>query len=309
MRNLCLGLIAVAGSVAVVYGQQSHVIIRADFPYAPAFVSTTTAAVGHTELVIFPLIGGPSKIPIRTASGPFAYSPDGKALYGQCSTTDSGAPNDNVRIVLCRIELKTGVATPLPGSIGLYARDIAVSPRQDCILVSGVLRRGKDTRGLFELSLTSGKIRTVIAQNQRPTRSDWTYVSLAPDGKRAVGSYNGRVEVIDMVQGRAELLDDGLFMAAWSPDGKWLAAVEKGEKGHTLLMDAATLKRTRILGPSELGWSPDSHYLLGFKSCNSYYGTIEVIDIDTGDRIAVKSSECQINQATTGWVSSDLAAK
>jgi len=302
MKNKCLWcIIAVTGLTDVASGQQRQVIVRPDYPYVPAFISTTNSP-GHTRLFVFPLRGESSIIPVRTASAPFAYSPDGKALYGEC-TPD---PDDNTKVALCRIELKTGIATPLPDSIGLYALNLAISPYEDRILVSGLLRRDKDIRGLFELTLTTGKIRVILLQSEPSIRSAWSHLSIGPDAKRAAASHNGRLEVIDLVQSQVKLLDAGFYIAAWSPDGKWLAALENGENGGTILMDAATLQRRRTLGPSELRWSPDSRYLLGVKSCDSDYGTLEMIDVETGDRLAVESSKCQINQATAGWVSSDL---
>jgi WD40 repeat protein len=305
MKNICLRrIIVVAALAAVASAQQRHDILRLDYPYVPAFISTT-ASFGHTQLFVFPLHRQLSKIPVRTASGPFAYSPDGKALYGQCSP-DS---NDYTRIALCRIDLKTGIATPLPGSIGVYAGHFAVSPHEDCILISGLLRRDTDTRGLFELSLPGGKLRTLFMQDERLTHSGWINISIAPDAKRAAASHNGRLEVIDLVQSQVELLDARFYIGSWSPDGKWLAALEDRENGRTILMDAATLQRRRMLGPSELDWSPDSRYLLGVKSCDADYGTLEVIDVETGNRIAVESSKCQINQPTTGWVTRDLAER
>jgi WD40 repeat protein len=304
MSSVRMPLLLAVFGWASMRGQHDDLSAHKAHAYNAAFIDTISRP-GHTQLAVFPFNGEPFLVPIRTASGPFAYSPDGTALYGQCSL-DS---DYRTKIALCRIDIKTGLTTPLPGSTGLYARDIAVAFHEDIVLVSGVLRRDKTTRGVFELSIPSGKIRTILLQDGRSTHSAWIHLSVAPDGKRAVASHDGRVDVIDLVQGKAEPLDGGLFIAAWSPDGKWLAAVENGEEGRTILMDATTLQGRRTLGPSELGWSPDSRYLLGLKSCDPYYGTIEVIDIETGERTAIKSSKCQINQATTGWVSNDLAEK
>jgi hypothetical protein len=299
--NTYLRAFALTGLVIMARAQEGRAVVSADYPYIPAFVSTVSAAPGHTEVVAFPLRGAPSKVPVRTASSPFAYSPAGDAIYGQCSPdSDAGA-----RVALCRIELKSGLRSTLPGSIGLYAGDIAVSTHEDCILVSGVLRGESDTRGVFKLSLPSGKMRIVLVEKEGSPNSAWTHLSLAPDCERALGSHDGLVEVIDLAQNRTKPLDGGLFLAAWSPDGKWVAAVENGEKGRTILMDAGTLQRKRTLGPSEIGWSPDSRYLLGFKPCDSYHGTLEVIDVGSGYRIAVESSRCQLNQATVGWVRRD----
>jgi hypothetical protein len=73
-------------------------------------------------------------------------------------------------------------------------------------------------------------------------------------------------------------------------------------------MDTKDLSRQRILGHSELDWSPDSRYLLGVKICGPYSGTLEAIDIEGGHRTTIKSSKCQINQAATGWVSKEIAS-
>lgn len=137
-------------------------------------------------------------------------------------------------------------------------------------------------------------------------------LSLSPDGERAVARHNDRVELIDIAGGTAEPLREDFFIAAWSPDGKWLAALERGEKGHTILLDAKTLTPVRVLGPSELDWSPDSQYLLGMKQhdwCGPYSGTLETINIETGERTTIKSSKCHVNQATTGWVRADIWEK
>jgi hypothetical protein len=247
----------------------------------------------------------PSHVPLRSASGPFAYSREGGTLYGQC-TPDL---DRNTQVAVCRIELKTGLTSPLPGSIGPYAWDIAVSPKGDCILISGLHRGDKDARGLFQLRLPSGEVSTILLENQEPPGSAWSHLSLAADAKRAVGTHYGRVEIIDLVKRRAEPLDQGLFIAEWSPNGKWLAVVEKGEGGRTILMDAMTLQQERTFGPSELRWSPDSRYLLGLKTCDSYYGTVELVEVASGARITLVSSACQVNQANTGWVKSDITAR
>jgi hypothetical protein len=121
------------------------------------------------------------------------------------------------------------------------------------------------------------------------------------------------VELIDIVRGTTKPLGDEFFLAAWSPDGRWLAALENGENGRTVLMDAATLSRQRVLEHSELDWSPDSRYLLGTKrhdGCGRYEGgTLEAIDVENGERTTIASSKCQVDQATTGWVRCDVSTR
>ena len=237
------------------------------------------------------------KIPIRSAGG-VSFGPTGKTLYGAC-TPYASIGDAPLKIAVCKIDLKTGGTTPVPGSTALHGYHAsAVSNNEDRIVFLGHER-------LVEVTLPDGKNRSISLEGA--DKHLWTHLSLSPDGERAVAVRNGRLELIDVGRGITKPLGDEFLIAAWSPDGKWLAAVEKGERGRTILMDAKSLSRKRILGPSELGWSPDSRYLLGFKSCDAYNGTLEVIDIETGERAPVKSSECQVNQATTGWVRSDIA--
>ena len=127
---------------------------------------------------------------------------------------------------------------------------------------------------------------------------------MSPDGKKEVSTHNGLAHVIDLDTGIKRTLSGHLFTAEWSPDGKWLAALEEGERGRTILFDAKDLTPKRTLEHSELAWSPDSRYLLGLKTCNETFATIEIIDIETGRRTVVQSSKCKVNQATLGWVSS-----
>ncbi len=279
----------------------------AEYAYVPSFISTTSAP-GYTQLVAFPPRGEPRKIPIRNSGPPFAYSPDGTALYGQCTPYPSKG-SEPLEIAFCKIDLKTGSTTPVPGSERLIALDVAVSPREDCILVSGLFEGERNRPGLFQLTLANGNIRSVLVGDKPSVRPAWRHLSISADSTRALASYKGRLELVDLAQGKTESLANGLFAAAWSPDGEWLAAVEDGDQGRTILMDAKTLQRRRTLGASALGWSPDSHYLIGTKSCGPDFDTLETIDVGTGGRAIVESSRCQVNQATIGWVSKDVFRK
>ena len=265
-----------------------------DYPYRAAFISTLT---GHRQLVIFPFRGSAFKISIPSLSAT-EFSPDGRSLYGPCTPyRDQEKPGDLVKIVVCKFDLDSGITTPLPG-----IADDHIPHRGNDVLASA-------RRQTLGLTLPAGKpIGISLPADGHP----WQHLSLSPDGERAVATHNSRVELIDLTHGTAQPLDDKYFIAAWSPDGKWLATVEKGENGRTLLLDAASLQLRRILGNSELDWSPDSRFLLGMKrhnGCGAYSGTLEAIDIVTGDRTTIESSRCQVNQAMTGWVRSDISVK
>jgi len=267
-------------------------LVDGDYPYSAAMISTVNDHPGHTELVIFPFRGNARRIPITSAAS-LVFSSNGTVLYGQCSTPEGA-------IALCRIDPQS--TSIVPGSTGLYARDVAVSPDESHFLVSGVWRRATDVRGLFDLRPSNGDIKPLFVQTGRPSlKSGFNYLSLSPSGERAVAIHNDRLVLIDLIHHTMELIGDKFFMGAWSPDGKWLAAVELGENGRTILMDARDLTRRRVLAHTELGWSPDSRYLLGLKHCDEYHGTLEAINIQTGKRISIDSSRCQVNQPNTGW--------
>ena len=309
MSTSLLWFVMVAGLIAAAAGQCRGWELPDDYPYRPAFISTAHARPGHTELVVFPISGEAFAIPVSSASGPFAYGPDGKSLYGQCTPYSSNS-DEPVTVALCKIDLTTGRTAVVPGSRGVHINSLAVSKHEDLVVLSGMQRLdNKAVYGLFEISIPSGNVRPIFLEASGDIRTQWNKIALSPDGERAVAIRSSALELIDLVHGTAKRLEDGLFMGAWSPDGKWLAVLEKGERGRTILIDAKTLSHVRTLGPSELDWSPDSHYLLGLKSCNEYYGTLEAIDIQNDMRTAITSSTCKINQATTGWVRRELGQR
>ena len=131
------------------------------------------------------------------------------------------------------------------------------------------------------------------------------------DGKRLVAYRKPRLELIDVAQGTIKSLGEDYFAASWSPDGKWLAAVEQAGKHRTVLMDAKTLAPMRFLETTTGQWSPDSHFLLTLDPtfCSSYFSTMRLLDISTGKTIAVNSSKCKVNLMTTGWVKTELVGR
>ena len=99
----------------------------------------------------------------------------------------------------------------------------------------------------------------------------------------------------------------GFIKSSWSPDGRWIAALEDGGKSRTVLFDARKFLRAKTLGESEVQWSPDSRYLLAVNGsgCSDESGTVQIMDVRSGARATVESSKCQVYQPTAGWVSSD----
>ena len=216
------------------------------------------------------------------------FSPDGRALYGSCTPyRDQEKDGDPIRIAGCKVDLYTGATTTVPGTVQDLVRDHANPPPQVAQM----------------LALPDGNLTKI---SPPADGQPWRDLSLSPDGERAVATHNRQHQLIDLVHATAKPLVDEVFIAAWSPDGKWLAHVENSENGRTILMDAANLPPEHVLGNSELDWSPDSHYLLGMKRSDGCIfqvgGTLEAIDILSGKRATIRSSRCQVDNATTGWV-------
>ena len=241
-------------------------------------------------MIVFQAHGKTSKIAIHSASSPFTYGPDGTTLFGPC-TPEPAAPNDPPQIAICKVDLKTGKTDTVEGTVHAIRRANGSHVDQS------LLR-------LFAFSPIQEKVLSVALKH--PDTLPWIYVSVSPGGTRAVGTHNGKAELIDLVTGTTDALGGRFHIAAWSPNGKWLAAVEPGQHGRTVLMDVQTLKPVQVLDHSDIDWSPDSRYLLNVKDCDESHGTLEAIDVQTGRRTIIESSKCLIDQATTGWVRNDI---
>lgn len=123
-RHRLPSLLAAYGIAAAAHAQPNDLALPKEYPYRPAFISTISAPLGHTELVVFPIIGKSFRIPIRTASQPLAFSPDGKALFGPCTPEPAGA-DEPIQIGRCRIDLMTGSTTVVAGSLHPFRDDVA----------------------------------------------------------------------------------------------------------------------------------------------------------------------------------------
>jgi hypothetical protein len=190
---------------------------------------------------------------------------------------------------------------------------------QDKVVFSGKCRPPNEMGcGIFELGLRDGKFRKVLDSPGCLTASgflsEWQIVSMSPDGKKVVaieGGRSGQLQLIDLAQGTRKGLGGGFSRAKWSPDGKWIAAVEEKGKRQTILFETSTFRRRRSLGNTTGEWSPDSRFLLGWKdsNCSDNVGTLEAIDIDTGKRTLIASSMCnviEVNESSATWMSSEV---
>lgn len=109
--------------------------------------------------------------------------------------------------------------------------------------------------GLYELTFATGEVRQIASNSDCKYSSSWNRISLSPDGRRIVAVRRNRLELIDTQTKAIQSLGLGFYHAAWSPDGRWIAAL--GDHGDaTLIIDALTLTKRKTLPPTEVIWSP-----------------------------------------------------
>jgi len=135
---------------------------------------------------------------------------------------------------------------------------------------------------------------------------EWRRLRLSPSGRQAVAIRHDQLELIDIDTRTTRLIGDGFLKASWSPDGRWIAALNR--HGKTVLMDTSDFKTRRTLAESEVEWSPDSRYLLRVKGCffpiaSNGVGTVQALDVNTGQTVTIESSKCKVDSTGVGWVS------
>jgi WD40-like Beta Propeller Repeat len=268
-------------------------------------------SVDQQVLRVFPLgIGKERNIILPVPVHILAIGPDGSTLYARAS------PGIDVlqppKRGLLRIDLTPVQMSLIPGSSAFAATiSLAVWPSQDKILVSGPYVAGpKAVCGVYEFALADGKIRKVVDAASCDVREAWTHLSLSQDGLHAIAIHRNHLELIDLASGVAKSVGDGFEMAAWSPDGKWIAAREHDRDGRTALIDANTFVRTRTLESTAILWSPDGNYLLRWSwamPCGSEMYSLEKVNIATGKTSIIESSRCKASGGAGGWVSSGTA--
>ena len=298
MRPLfsALGVVAAVVLSTGSCAQETDKVIGRGYPYAVAFIDS------HPEVLrLFPLSGGQEERELPADLSPFAYSPDGRSLYGFQTRTRPG---------LLKVELDSMRLSVVPGSIGLPgAAGIAVSGDGERFILSGSYYVGGSTRcGLFELRPSTESFSLLVENGgcvPRDGLSMWTGLSLSPDGERVVARGGSGLRIVDLVKRTATPLSEDYEIGAWSPDGKWLSVVEDAGQRRTVLMDAKTLKVERTFVNSAALWSPDSRYLLALApdSCGPYWFTFQAVDVVTGQRVSATGSRCKVNLNTGGWVS------
>jgi WD40 repeat protein len=302
--------IVLGGAVAFMLGCSVLAQRNAEKPQGTHY---SAAFIKAGKLVIFPFDRAEITTDLPSALNGNTFSADGRKIYGFAESPEAEAPP------IIAATIKPPSVSPLKASQGLgYLKSVAADVDGGIVAVSAVYRHGGVQEcGLFELDVEKGSIMHIL-NNPRGECFDfvssWNQLSLSPDGSRLVATAgSGRLAVINLGERRIEKTWPGAA-AWWSPDGKWIAALTFGSPSEINLIRASDLSTERMLGRDTIGrlqWSPDSRYLLLLDNglCGAglgYFGTLQMLDIGTGQRMAIESSRCKVNVMSTGWVSDDV---
>ena len=296
---------------------QNHV---AAYPYEVANVVPGNDA---DVLKIFPSDGSAITFALPFRFGHTMFGPDGKSLYVTSAPGHGGVRHEAPGLL--KIEFNPIRANPVPGSQQFLMKSFAISVHQDKLVISGSRRDGPSrTCGVFEVSMPAGSVKQVLAYDCSYMWA-WDRLSLSSDGEMAIASVGSNTtrdlhwELIDLVRGTTKPLAGDFRVGVWSPNGKWIATLGNKDRNSLSLMDAQSLSRRRVFGNTASirpEWSPDSRYLLLWKYHPFRCGigidveppaTLETLDIESGKRSIVHSSQCQVLFGSTGWVNHDLA--
>lgn len=297
-------MIALAAILAVGCGRLGAQ--PASYPYRPATYDALTGV--SQNLKIFPLDGEAFKIRLPFELGRLAYSPDGRALYASYlyDLKERLIEHKPGRPGIFKIEFNPIRLSHISGSDDVGGAGLAIPAGHEDVLITG---EGLGAScAIFAIHVATGVARTVVqAPDCVPGTpvSEWQQLSVSPDERRATARRNQHLNLIDLSSGSIAAMPPDYTGGAWSPDRKWLAIMKKG--GNVVLLDTSTLQERRELGAAMLEWSPDSRYLLAQKrNCGfSEIGSLEIVDVETGNRTYVASSHCQI-QRGAGWVSGSI---
>jgi WD40-like Beta Propeller Repeat len=291
--------------------------------YAPSYYTGTQSEA--PRLVVFPPGRLQVVIPLALPSllRALVFAPDGRAIFTIKSPRTASHPARLGPPRLIRVDLGPVRVTTMADLVGLtWVAGIAVAPHRDKILFTAGGWKGNVGCDLFEIEPSGGDLKMVLAN------FGCAVGSISPDGNKMLVPRDLGLAMVDLAARTGFYLGDGLSKGAWSPDGRWIAALRLDTRGEgsrprlsrTVLVDANDLSLRRELGGEgdhDTTWSPDSRYLLYSEwsaKCPGHNAidpgptplTLFTMDVEAGKRSAVKGSHCKVNAyLEIGWVSLD----
>jgi hypothetical protein len=203
---------------------------------------------------------------------------------------------------------------------------LVMTLREDKILFTGAGWNGYLGCDLFEIKPSGGDYKMLLP------KFGCGVVGISPDESKVLAPRGVGLAIIDLATGAGTPLGDGIWQGAWSPDGRWIAALRLDPRSEaprprlsrTILISATDPSLRREMGGDsdhDTIWSPDSRYLLYSEwsaRCPGHNAidpgptplTLFTTDIETGKRSAVKESQCKVNAyLKAGWVSLDAVTE
>jgi hypothetical protein len=314
----CWALLAVV-AFATVRGLSQSDAGTAPPQYAPAYYFGTQR--DPPELVVFPPARRPVVIRLPSPDLPraLAFTPDGRAIFTTINTIKSPqTPGHPARLGpprLIRIDLSPVRVTTVADLVGLASvYGLVIAPGENRILFTGGGWNGYLGCDLFEIKPSGEDLKMLLP------RFGCAVGGISPDGSKMLAQRVDGLAVIDIATGAAVPLGKGLWKGAWSPDGRWIAALQldpeseqpRPRLSRTIRIDAHDFSQRRDMGGEgdvEVCWSPDSRYLLYSETqrfCSGTGVSLLTMDIESGKRATVKESKCIVKGREIGWVSLDV---
>lgn len=311
-------MIVVAVVIAILASPAAHSAEPASFSPAALVSHQTTGNHAEFFIAVFPPAGKEFEISLPLIPRWFAYGPSGRSVYatalketGPRSFTDEPGM---FKIELDPVRINTIRGLDAFGSIGPFA----VSRDED--LVVSVGSKGNNypanSCGVYEVHLPAGDVSAAIETSDCRAGSPWRVLSLSPEKTEALISANRSLALLDLAKGSIIKIGGQLSKGSFSPDGKWIAAIQINNPNppRTILIDRSELTKRRDLGESEdseVVWSPDSKFLLHAvyrPACPSQNPlALETLDVETGKRSLIKDSICNSGSSRQiGWIRSDI---
>lgn len=309
-------------TMAVVVAMLASPAARSAEPasFSPAALISRQTTGNHAEffIAVFPTAGKEYEISLPLRPRWFAYGSSGRSVYAT-ALMETGTKSFTTQRGILKVELDPVRVSTIQGLDAFYSiGPFAVSQDEDLVVSGGA--RGNypaGSCGVYEIRLPSGDIRAAIETSDCRAGSPWRVLSLSPEGTEALILADLRLALLDLVKGSITKIEGQLSGGSFSPDGRWIAALQLGDPkapSKTVLIDRTNLASRRDLDgveDSEFVWSPDSEFLLHAvyrPACASQNPlALETLEVQTGNRSLIKESICNSGSSRQiGWVRSDI---